>query len=129
MRFTVLGTPQPQGSIRVFMIGGKPRLTSANPLMHSWRQEVGMAALRERPADEIYAARHIPVRAEFSFTIEPPKKKRLFPSVKPDIDKLCRAVNDALTGVLWVDDGQVVEMVARKIYGSPAKTEISVEML
>jgi Holliday junction resolvase RusA-like endonuclease len=32
----------------------------------------------------------------------------------PDIDKLCRAVLDALTSVAWVDDRQVARLVASK---------------
>jgi Holliday junction resolvase RusA-like endonuclease len=32
----------------------------------------------------------------------------------PDIDKLCRAVMDALTSVVWIDDRQVARLVASK---------------
>ena len=32
----------------------------------------------------------------------------------PDIDKLCRAVMDALSSVVWVDDRQVARLVASK---------------
>ena len=38
----------------------------------------------------------------------------LWRPVRPDIDKLARAVLDALTGIVWVDDDQVVELVCRK---------------
>jgi Holliday junction resolvase RusA-like endonuclease len=130
--FTVLGQPQPQGSIRAFMVGGKPRLTSANAKMKPWRQQVGWDALRVREGDGPFAPHHVPVRAVYEFTLTPPAKMpkgRVWPAVKPDIDKLCRAVNDALTGILWVDDGQVCEMIATKKYGSPAKTDITVEIL
>lgn len=36
--------------------------------------------------------------------------------VKPDVDKLVRAVLDALTGVVYVDDNQVVSVEATKFY-------------
>ena len=51
--------------------------------------------------------------------------KREWPIVPPDVDKLCRAVNDGLNqgpdgkannGRLWGDDSQVVELVAKKFY-------------
>ena len=38
---------------------------------------------------------------------------------RPDLDKLQRAVLDALTGVLFSDDGQVVQLAAVKQYGQP----------
>jgi Holliday junction resolvase RusA-like endonuclease len=45
------------------------------------------------------------------------------PSVKPDLDKLIRAVLDGLTdGGAWKDDGQVVELTARKLYVLPGLT-------
>lgn len=44
---------------------------------------------------------------------------------KPDIDKLCRAVLDALTGILYHDDAQVVSLNASKRYGVASMTAIS----
>lgn len=46
------------------------------------------------------------------------------PSVKPDVDKLARAVLDALKNVAWHDDGQVVGAPAWKEYGAPARLEL-----
>jgi hypothetical protein len=40
----------------------------------------------------------------------------LHPTVKPDIDKLVRAINDALTGILFTDDCQVVSISMTKDY-------------
>ncbi|GIW60074.1 MAG: hypothetical protein KatS3mg087_1140 [Patescibacteria group bacterium] len=36
--------------------------------------------------------------------------------IKPDVDKLSRAVLDALTGVLWSDDDQVYKIICEKRY-------------
>jgi Holliday junction resolvase RusA-like endonuclease len=70
-----------------------------------------------------------PVRVEIDFYVTRPpsikRGKREFPIVPPDVDKLCRAVNDGLNqgpdgkannGRLWGDDSQVVELVAKKFY-------------
>ena len=126
--FAVLGTPAPQGSLR--RVGRV--LKCDNPATMPFRQAVGWAALKAR-ADagihEIFADKHVPVKLRAVFVFSIPKKFRLRPSVKPDVDKLCRSVCDALTGILWVDDGQVIELYARKIYGAPARTEIEVEIL
>jgi Holliday junction resolvase RusA-like endonuclease len=38
------------------------------------------------------------------------------PSGRPDLDKLIRAALDALTGVVYRDDAQIVMLYARKVY-------------
>lgn len=43
-------------------------------------------------------------------------------SSRPDLDKLLRAVGDALTGIVWRDDSQVASIVASKVYGPPGAT-------
>lgn len=40
---------------------------------------------------------------------------------KPDVDKLTRAVFDAMTGIVWHDDSQVVETNVRKRYADPGE--------
>jgi hypothetical protein len=45
-------------------------------------------------------------------TVKPSAPK--YPATTPDIDKLARALLDALTGVLVLDDKQVVELTCRK---------------
>ena len=46
----------------------------------------------------------------------PQKPKSDHHTTAPDLDKLTRAVLDALTGVLYLDDKQVIELHARKQY-------------
>ena len=46
-----------------------------------------------------------------------PWAKDAFPVGRPDVLKLARAVEDALTGILWSDDAQIVEEVLIKRYG------------
>jgi len=41
------------------------------------------------------------------------------PTTRPDALKLARAVEDALTGVLYADDSAVVELAVAKVYGAP----------
>jgi Holliday junction resolvase RusA-like endonuclease len=45
------------------------------------------------------------------------------------VDKLQRAVFDSLKGILYVDDGQVVDILAPtgKFYGLPERVEIIIE--
>jgi crossover junction endodeoxyribonuclease RusA len=61
-----------------------------------------------------------PVEVEIDFTLPRPKSARgpnQYPAKRPDLDKLVRAVLDALTdGGAWADDGQVVTLTAGKLY-------------
>lgn len=132
IEFTVLGTPQPQGSIKAFMVGGKARLTSDNAKMKPYRQQVGQVALAERAERdcfEVWAGRHVAVAVQYDFYFAKPKsarKARTRPAVRPDIDKLVRSTSDALTGILWPEDGAVVSVTANKWYGLPERAEIKV---
>jgi Holliday junction resolvase RusA-like endonuclease len=139
--FIVLGRPQPQGSMKGFVLpgkdGGKPRaiLTSANTKMKPYRQQVGWAALDARAKaghNGLFAEKQIAVSVEVKFYLEKPpsiSKKRVHLSVKPDIDKLCRSTIDAMTGIMFADDSQIVQLQASKYYGVPERVEIVVTNL
>ena len=133
--FVVLGKPAPQGSMKAFMLKGKPRLTCDNKNTVPFRQAVGWEALRQRPTNDLYAPAGVPVAIHIGFFIAKPTstaKRVTRPCKKPDLDKLCRAVFDALTGVVWHDDSQVVSLHATKHFaqtGCPERTVISIEVL
>ena len=42
-------------------------------------------------------------------------------TVKPDATKLLRAIEDALTGIAWVDDAQIVVQYVMKRYAEPGE--------
>jgi Holliday junction resolvase RusA-like endonuclease len=75
------------------------------------------------------------VRLSVAFYLPRPKKysKRgaFVPHcVAPDLDKLGRAVLDALTSVLYADDRQVTELIAGKYYAevdAPARVFVRIE--
>ena len=50
------------------------------------------------------------------------------PTVKPDVDKLSRSVLDALTGIVWVDDAQVVDKTVRKRYAETDRMEVTIHL-
>jgi Holliday junction resolvase RusA-like endonuclease len=131
IKFTVIGCPQPQGSTKAFIPKGWNRaiITTANSKNKPWRQEVaGMAAsyMEERSLDLL---EELPIQVNVEFFFEKPKstKKTVMHKItKPDIDKLARSVLDALTGVVFKDDSQVVRCTLGKSFGSPARAEIEV---
>ncbi|HYT17866.1 MAG TPA: RusA family crossover junction endodeoxyribonuclease [Thermoplasmata archaeon] len=117
--FQVHGLPIPQGSARSWVVNGKPVITSAAKGLATWRRLVADVAQRFAPTEPWLG----PVGIELHFGIpkpkSAPKKRRVWPDKRPDLDKLCRAVFDALTYVVYADDSQVVEIAATKDYGPP----------
>lgn len=108
--FEVHGTPVPQGSMKV--INGHV-IHAKGSALAAWRSQIALTARQAgaKPTLE-------PVDIEMVFTMLRPKTvSRPEPSVAPDIDKLCRAVLDALTAVVYRDDSQVTSLRAQKVYG------------
>ena len=70
----------------------------------------------------------LPLVVSIDFYLTKPKsvsKKRVFPITRPDLDNYIKII-DAFNGVLWDDDSQIIRMLARKEYGSPARIELNI---
>lgn len=110
--FVALGTPAPAGSKRAFQhkTTGKVVVMDSNPpAAKNWRQ-----ALREQ-MPVAWSQLEGPVAARCVFTWPRPKsapKAEAWSAKRPDLMKLVRAVEDAITvHGLWRDDAQVVDYV------------------
>ena len=119
LAFEVRGVPAPQGSTRGFVVGGKVRITTANRGLAVWRRLVSDVAQQHAP-NPLWEG---PLAVTLLFHLpEPqrlPRRRRAWPDRRPDLDKLCRACLDSLTGIAWRDDAQVVRLEASKDYGAP----------
>lgn len=136
VEFMVYGTPTPQGSTRAFIPKGWKRavITTDNKKLKPWRQEMVntmmLTAKLDADGNPILSFRkETPIEVTMNFYFTRPKSaaKRLGMTVKPDLDKLARAVFDALKGVVIHDDAHVIELHCRKHYGGPERVEIRVE--
>ncbi|WP_334136993.1 RusA family crossover junction endodeoxyribonuclease [Corynebacterium variabile] len=119
--FHVPGVPAPQGSKNAYRRGNKVVLVESSKKVKPWRAAVAQAAtiayLRTEPIDG-------PVAVEIDFHLPRPKSlpKRVKHMVKrPDIDKLLRSTNDALTGIAYADDSRIVSIAATKRYALPGE--------
>lgn len=127
--FTVYGTPVPQGSMKAFTPKGwhRPVITGDNARTKPWKQQVsGVALSLNVPPFGKESA--IVIVLDF-YIKKPPSipKRRIRPIVKPDLDKLCRSCFDSLTGILFTDDAQIVEVRATKHYDDRERVEIQVQ--
>lgn len=126
--FTILGLPATKGSTRSFI---NPRTRTVVTLpdakrLGEWTQAAGWAARAAR-LPLLPRSDAVSVYALFEFVRPQSAKRRGFPTVKPDGDKLIRALLDALTGIGYVDDAQVVDVIVSKRYGPQTQTTVTVE--
>ena len=112
VEITVRSMPAAQGNHRISKAGAIYETTKNHK---PWRLAVGWAA---REAGVSVAG---PVVVEMTFTLPKPKsapKKRVtYPDRKPDLSKLVRSTEDALTDAgIWEDDARVIQCQATKVY-------------
>lgn len=121
MKFFVPGVPRPKGSktkvggklIEVADMGTRRRRSGS---LKSWMEAVAHAAVVFRDCQ--YRA-ETPLAVQIVFYVPRPKSvKRRRPCAKSggDVDKLARACLDALEGVIYENDAQVVDLRAIKRY-------------
>lgn len=132
----VTGKPITQGSKNRGRYGGVYETASAD--LKTWRGAIAVAtvkAIRDQWRSFDVACPAGPVRVEITFLFARPAGHfgrgtnaavlrpgaPAHPATRPDIDKLTRAVLDALkTGRAYTDDGQVVDLIVRKRYATGA---------
>lgn len=107
--FSVEGKPIQQGSMRTF--NNRIVHNKSKELM-AWRDQVGQAA-HLAGCSPIQGAITISMRFRY---LRPKSVIRTQPTVPPDLDKQIRSILDALTGIAYVDDSQVVQITATKEY-------------
>lgn len=131
IRFFVPGIPRPGGSKRVFPIRKGGVLTgrfivtdAAGQANKDWRASVAHEARVAFQADPWVE----PLTLTLEFTLPRPKghfntrcvlkdSSPLFHVSRPDVGKLARSTQDALTSIVWRDDAQIVDERHTKAYG------------
>lgn len=121
--FRVYGIPQTKGSTKAFFRSGMkyPVITNDNEKNKGWAATVSGEAQLARRSSGWSTPLGGPVGLDLTFYVKKPKshpKHKPVPAIKkPDLDKMIRSVKDALKGVLYFDDAQVVKLGASKEYG------------
>jgi Holliday junction resolvase RusA-like endonuclease len=119
--FDVAGEPHPQGSKKGFLVDGFVRIVDDNPpKLRKWRKAVKVAAADQAAAGVIFPL-GIPLHVTLTFRLPRlktmPVRKRIWPTGRPDVDKLQRSTFDAMVdGGLIGDDSQIVGVRAVKDY-------------
>ena len=132
--FFVPGIPATAGSKTGFYNPKAKRviMAPANKRQKPWMAVVRLAATEAYSGPPLTG----PIAYEFWFYLPRPRSHfgsgknsdklktsaPAYPTTKPDLTKMVRAVEDALTGVLWKDDSQVVsQRVVKRYHDHPGK--------
>lgn len=136
----VPGIPKPGGSKRAFINQktGRAIVTEDCKGSKDWRTAVRFAAA------EVFASPLFgPLEVAFRFYMPRPRghygsgrnaglvreSAPKFPAFRPDVTKLVRSTEDALKGVAWLDDSQIVRQAASKDYSEKLGAQIEVTAL
>lgn len=154
LRFTVVGKAQPAGSKRAVpnsrdwrtRAGVTWKVIDANPDADRWKQTVAttargalLAYARQTGESIVQPMFDVPVEVSMIFRRARPEShvntkgepnaeglRHPFPDAKPDVLKLARAVEDALTGIVYADDARIVRELLVKEWGERDEVEIAV---
>lgn len=134
LQFFVAGIPAPAGSKKAFALRkggaftGRTIVTDACKRTKPWQSDVKHVVSSSYTGPVLEG----PLRVTFTFQLHRPKghygsgknsemvkaSAPEHPCVMPDVLKLARAVEDALTGIVWRDDAQIVQEILAKEYVS-----------
>lgn len=136
-RFTVPGEPQGKARARTYYNPKAGHSVSHTPdntvlyenLIKMYYQNESNLIFGDSPLS-------VTIRAYFRPAKSTPKGKLsdmlhglIFPTKKPDSDNIAKVVLDALNGVAYRDDKQVVHLEIYKIYGESPRIEVEIETL
>lgn len=128
--FTVAGKPRVKGNVIRGRTGGYHDATKG---LTPWMAAIRKAAREAWSHGEPFGAAvrvdvHFAVPARATDVLRGGLRDGIEPVTRGagDLDKLSRAVLDALTGIAYVDDSQVVDLRARKRYAIDAGATIEV---
>jgi Holliday junction resolvase RusA-like endonuclease len=139
IEFFVPGIPAPGGSKRAFVVNGRAVVTDDSKRNKPWRACVSLAAR------EAYRGDPLTGPLDLEVTCYMPRPKSHYRSgkmcallkldaperhtKKPDATKLLRAIEDALTGIVWQDDAQISDQHVYKRYCSKVGARVVVRSL
>lgn len=132
IEFEIPGEPQPQGRP---IFSSKTKTARDPEKSRNYKKIVRFYARRSKPPDILKTALivHIDIFKKPPKSISGVKKnaealknETMRPVTKPDVDNYAKGIKDACTGILWVDDSQVVELLVRKFYSMNPRAVVKV---
>lgn len=131
--FVVPGEVVGKGRPRFSTVNGYGRAYTPKKTL-SYEKSVRNAYLEEYPTGLLTWQDKEPLEMIVNAYFEIPKsaskkaKQKMlleqFPTKKPDADNIIKSIADALNGIVYTDDSQIVSATVHKIWSSEAKAEV-----
>lgn len=135
LSLTILGEPKAVQSVRACRMGNTIRQFQPKKVT-DWKAYIRLSATEQLPDGWTPLTGAVEVEYTFVFPILKSMNKKtvqaitdgllMFKDRKPDIDNLQKGLADSLTGVVWMDDSQIVETHASKIFGVVPQIKVNI---
>lgn len=127
---TVPGEPVAKGRPRVGKFGTytpKKTLNYETYVKELWVTSYGQTMLEGELKAEITAYFSIPKSTSKKKKVEM-SEGRINPIKRPDADNIAKTVLDALNGIAYYDDSQIVEVTVKKRYAENPRMELAISI-
>jgi|SRR5690625_1323046 len=137
--FTIPGQAVPQGRPRARIIGRgqNKRIMMYDPKESKEYKEYAALIARQYAPKTLYEAE---LSVDLDIYRQIPKsttkrKRELYnarlirPTVKPDLDNYSKSILDALNGIMYKDDSQIVDLNISKYYSDDPRVEVRIKEL
>ena len=135
LKFTVMGEPCAQGRPRFSTLGGYVKAIdpAKSRNQKSYIKYLATAAAKQQGWTYTYLPLYVEIIAYMGIPKSKSKKWRAAamrgqerPTKKPDTDNIFKLVTDALSGVIYADDKQIVSCRVQKWYSEEPRTEVKI---
>ena len=131
LKIIIEGKPEPQLRPRISgnrMYGPKKTSDYKKYVSLSARQQFKGEPLKKALTVEMDIYREIPKSTSNKRRLMK-NEKEIRPIVRPDVDNYTKGILDALNGIAYKDDSQIVDLIARKYYSDNPRVEITIKEL
>lgn len=133
--FEIDGATVPKQSARFCKKGAFIRSYQPKKILN-YAEKAQEAFKKKYPTHNIVKYTNVPIAVQIKIFFKIPKSKskafkmgalegKIRPLCKPDTDNLSKGIKDAMNGVLWADDKQVVQETIEKWYAERPRAEVS----
>lgn len=137
IEFDINGKVKAKQSVKFANIGGFMKKYTPGDIKE-YANWVRLCFMSEYPAWNIETFKDKQLKAEINVYMPIPKsfsKKKheqalqglIRPTVKPDCDNIAKNINDALNGIVYPDDKQIVSLTINKFYSMTAYVNVTID--